>query len=89
MSHPSPADDPIYTFRPKEVEGFDSLAELAVDMQWSWNHAADDSWRKLDPALWKITHNPWVVLQTILRDQIEGALASPGFCKRVADLVGA
>jgi starch phosphorylase len=30
-----------------EVEGFDSLAELALDMRWSWNHAADEVWRQL------------------------------------------
>ena len=51
--------------------GFDSLAELALDMRWSWNHATDEVWRKLDPKLWEITHNPWVVLQTVSRDQIE------------------
>lgn len=26
---------PIYAFFPSEVEGFDSLAELALDMRWS------------------------------------------------------
>ena len=41
------------------------LAELALDMRWSWNHATDEVWRQLDPDLWEITHNPWVVLQTV------------------------
>ena len=36
----------------KEVEGFDSLAELALDVHWSWNHATDGLWRTLDPVLW-------------------------------------
>jgi len=36
----------------KDIEGLDSLAELALDMRWSWNHCADEVWRKLDPALW-------------------------------------
>lgn len=61
----------IYDLRPTEVEGFDSLAELALDMRWSWNHATDQVWRRLDPELWEITHNPWVVLQTVSRDEIE------------------
>ena len=26
---------------PKGVGGFDSLAELALDRRWSWNHADD------------------------------------------------
>jgi hypothetical protein len=30
------------------VEGFDSLAELALDMHWYWNHPADEVWKQLD-----------------------------------------
>jgi starch phosphorylase len=81
--------DAIYTFLPTEVEGFDSLAELALDMRWSWNHAADEVWRQLDPALWELTHNPWVILQTASRDNLERILANPGFRKEVDDLVQA
>lgn len=33
---------PIYSLLPADVEGFDSLAELALDMRWSWNHATDE-----------------------------------------------
>jgi starch phosphorylase len=33
------ASHPIYSLLPTEVEGFDSLAELALDMRWSWNHS--------------------------------------------------
>ena len=40
---------PIYNLLPTEIEGFDSLAELALDMRWSWNHATDEVWRQLDP----------------------------------------
>jgi starch phosphorylase len=72
---------PIYSLLPTEVEGFDSLAELALNMRWSWNHATDEVWRQLDPKLWEITHNPWVVLQTVSRDQIERLLADPVFRK--------
>ena len=52
-----------------DVEGFASLSELALDMRSSWNHATDQVWRQLDPELWDITHNPWVVLQTVSRDK--------------------
>ena len=78
---------PIYNLLPTEIEGFDSLAELALDMRWSWNHATDEVWRQLDPSLWEITHNPWVVLQTVSRDRIEGVLTDPGFRKNVDTLV--
>jgi starch phosphorylase len=72
---------------PTEIEGFNSLAELALDMHWSWNHATDEVWRQLDPELWEITHNPWVVLQTVSRDQIERVLADPVFRENVDGLV--
>src|SRR5256884_6199951 len=56
-------------------------------MRWSWNHATDNVWRQLDPELWEITHNPWVVLQTVSRDQIERLLADPVFRKNVDGLL--
>ena len=62
MSKQTRVSHPIYNLLPTDVEGFDSLAELALDMRWSWNHATDGVWRTLDPALWERTQNPWVVL---------------------------
>jgi len=87
MSKQTPVSKPIYSLLPTDVEGFDSLAELALDMRSSWNHATDEVWRQLDPELWEITHNPWVVLQTVSRDRMEWVLADPGFRKKVDDLV--
>lgn len=81
--------NPVYTFFPVEVEGFEQLAELALDMRWSWNHFADDLWRRLDPDLWESTHNPWVVLQTVSRDQLQKVLADPVFRQEVEQLVAA
>ena len=87
MSKQTRASHPIYNLLPTEIEGFNSLAELALDMRWSWNHATDEVWRQLDPELWEITHNPWVVLQTVSRDRIERVLADPVFRKNVDGLV--
>jgi len=78
---------PIYSLLPVQIEGFDALAELALNIRWSWNHATDEVWRRLDPELWDITHNPWVVLQTVSRDRIEQLLADPAFHKDVDDLL--
>ncbi|MGB8317376.1 MAG: alpha-glucan family phosphorylase, partial [Ignavibacteriaceae bacterium] len=77
----------LYSFLPTEVEGFDSLAELALDMRWSWSHYADEIWRKLDPGLWDFTQNPWVILQTVSRDKLERKLADPLFRKEVNNLI--
>ena len=89
MSNQTRVTHPIYHLLPMEIEGFDSLAELALDMHWSWNHSTDEVWRQLDPELWKITHNPWVVLQTASRDKIERVLADPLFRKNVDRLIDA
>ncbi len=85
MSKQTRVSHPIYSLLPTEVEGFDSLAELALDMRWSWNHATDGVWRTLDPILWELTQNPWVVLQTVSRNQLERVLADPAFRKSVED----
>jgi glycogen phosphorylase len=87
MSEHTRVIHPIYNLLPTEIEGFNSLAELALDMWWSWNHATDEVWRQLDPVLWGITNNPWVVLQTASRDRIERVLADPVFRKNVDGLV--
>ena len=87
MSQQTRASHPIYSLLPTEIEGFDSLAELALNLRWSWNHATDEVWRQLDAKLWEITHNPWVVLQTVSRDRIERMLADPVFRKNVDGLV--
>ncbi len=80
---------PIYALLPTEVEGFDSLAELALDMRWYWNHSADEIWKQLDPELFELTYNPWVVLQTVSRDRLRRVLADPAFRKKVDDLLRA
>ena len=80
---------PAFNLLPTEIEGFDTLAELALDMHWSWNHSTDVVWRELDPELWRITHNPWVVLQTVSRDRIESLLAKPDFRAKLDGLIEA
>ena len=89
MSDRARVSHPIYNLLPTEIDGFDSLAELALDMRWSWNHATDGVWRTLDPILWELTQNPWVVLQTVSRNQIERVLADPAFRKNIDELLQA
>jgi len=87
MSKQTLVSKPIKSLLPKDVEGFDSLKELALNMRWSWNHATDNVWRQLNPELWEITHNPWTVLQTASGDQVKRMLADPVFRKSVDGLV--
>jgi starch phosphorylase len=58
-------------------------------MRSSWNHATDQVWRQLDPVLWELTHNAWVILQTISREKIQSDLADVAFRRNVDDLVQA
>ena len=87
MSQHTRVGHPIYDLLPTELEGFDSLAELALDLRWSWSHSSDTVWRQLDPGLWEMTHNPWVVLQTTSRDRIERMLADVAFRQAADGLV--
>jgi starch phosphorylase len=89
LSKYTPVSKPICGPLPTDVEGFDSLVELALDMRWSWNHAADEVWRQLDPALWEFTQNPWVVLQAVSRDKLQRVSADPAFRQKVDALVQA
>ena len=76
----------IYGFLPSDIEGINSLAELALNIRSSWNHAADEIWQQLDPALWELTHNPWIVLQTVSRDTLTRQLADPSFRGKINEL---
>ena len=89
MSEPYGGSHPKEYVVSKDVAGFDSLTELALDMRSAWNHATDQVWRRLDPVLWDITSNPWVILQTVSREKLQSALADPAFRTKVDDLVRA
>lgn len=78
---------PNYDHLPNDVDGFDLLAELALDMRSSWNHAADELWQQLDSKLWELTNNPWIVLQSVSRDRLEMMLANITFRKKLDERV--
>jgi len=80
---------PMHVRLPAKIEGFDQLAELALDLRSSWNHGSDNLWRQLDATLWGLTQNPWVVLQTVSREHLERKLADSAFRKEVDALLKA
>jgi starch phosphorylase len=89
MSDHNNASSPAPRERALDADGYDLLAELALDLRSSWNHATDCLWRRLDPVLWTLTHNPWVVVQTVSRDKIRESMDDPGFRKIVDGLIEA
>ena len=64
-----------------------SLSELALDLRWSWNHAADELWGRIDPELWNLTHNAWLVLQTVSRQKLDAAVADEGFRRKLDEVL--
>lgn len=79
--------EPLYGFLHTEVEGVEALAQLALDIRWSWNHAADEIWQQLDPALWEMTRNPWIILQTVSREQLEQKLKDAEFRQKLDKMI--
>ena len=77
----------VYSFFQIDHDGFESLTTLALDMRWSWDHSADEIWRKIDPVLWDLTHNPMVVLQTVSRDHLQLLMEDRTFRNRIDNLV--
>ena len=57
------------------------MTELAMDLRWTWNHYSDELWRRLDPALWKLTCHPSVVLRETSKEKLALALADADFCQ--------
>jgi starch phosphorylase len=70
-----------------KVDGIDALVELALNLHWSWNHAADELWEQLDKELWATTQNPWVILRTVSREAIKAALGDGKFRSRLDKLL--
>lgn len=77
---------PAYSNRPTDKAISDALTDLALDLRWSFNHSADRLWERLDPELWELTHNPWIILQTTSQEKLQSVTADPDFQTLVADL---
>jgi starch phosphorylase len=69
------------------MDGMDGLVELALNLHWSWNHAADELWERLDKELWATTQNPWVILRTVSKEKIKASLNAPEFRLRLDNLL--
>jgi starch phosphorylase len=67
--------------------GIEALNELALNLHWSWNHAADALWEALDGNLWQTTQNPWVILQTVSEEKVNALLATQDFQSLLSSLL--
>jgi starch phosphorylase len=75
-----------HDFLPRDIDGGEQLFALALDLQWSWSHSADELWKQIEPELWRLTRNPWVVIQTVSRTKLKALSESPDFRRRLEAL---
>src|SRR5271157_131365 len=55
------------------------LAELALDLRWTWSHEADALWERVDAEAWSRTRNPWIILQDISAERLRALAADRSF----------
>jgi starch phosphorylase len=77
----------LFSVRPSLPEELRSLADLALDLRWTWSHAGDALWRRLDERLWERTRNPWVILLNTKRRNLETLARDAGFLQELRRLV--
>jgi len=65
------------------------LAELALDLRWTWSHAGDTLWHMVDADAWERTRNPWTMLLDVPRERLTALAADPAFNKELEALLAA
>ncbi|WKE64810.1 alpha-glucan family phosphorylase [Gallaecimonas kandeliae] len=63
------------------------LVELAKDLRWTWYHGQDSLWRQLDPALWRATANPWLILESVSELRLDSLAKDKAFLARLQQLL--
>jgi len=67
-------------------EGLEVLAELALDLRWTFGRGGEAVWRSIDPLAWERTQNPWIVLQGAPLSRLRSLARDPAFRREVAEL---
>jgi len=65
----------------------DLLHELALDLGAVWKRNTDDIWRQIDPDVWLITRNPWLMLQQASENTLRSMAEDRSLRSRVEQLV--
>src|SRR5215469_5452898 len=71
----------------KDMDGISMLYELALDLRALWDRSNDDIWRRIDPEVWVMTRNPWLLLQTASPNKLKQIANGSDFRERVEQLV--
>jgi starch phosphorylase len=65
----------------------DLLRELALDLGAVWNRYTDDIWRQIDPDVWLLTRNPWLMLHHASQNKLKSMANDQDLRSRVEQLV--
>lgn len=64
-------------------EGVEQYARHVIDLRWTWSHAADALWEKVDAEIWEQTENPYVVLQNLTQERLKELVNDDVFMKEL------
>ena len=53
------------------------LADLALNLRWTWSHAANKLFANIDAETWSRTGNPWFILQNVSQARLEQLAKTP------------
>ncbi|MCX6614228.1 MAG: alpha-glucan family phosphorylase, partial [Acidobacteria bacterium] len=72
---------PISEFlvRPTLPPALSRLPEIATNVLWSWDHQLRALFRRLDPVLWRESHNPVLMLSRLQPETLAKAAADPRY----------
>ncbi len=74
----------MHAFLPRNLPArLQGLTDLALDLRWTWNHALDTLWTRIEPELWERTRNPWVVLQNAPQSHLDALADDAGFASEL------
>ena len=74
---------------PNIPEELSALRTIALDLRWTWSHEADALWEHVDEKLWRLTRNPWSVLQNATENRLRKLAADSTFCRKLVSFAAA
>jgi starch phosphorylase len=76
-----------YYMLPVMPEGLEGLAEIGLDLRWSWSHKSDILWEEISSDIWELTRNPWLILQTVSEARLKSLAENKSFRQKLQQQV--
>jgi starch phosphorylase len=80
---------PSSTESPVSESTLKILRELALDLGLVWKRHDDQLWRQIDPDVWRITRNPWLMLQQASEQMLNGMAGDEALRRSLGHLFNA